>query len=99
MAVLAWIDVQKPELQANPASGPSSSSSAEDSGSGSGASTPLKNEEWQRKKLDECQTWLDTVSKWESFTLDARFGMRINTGLDTIRWYRKEHGWAGGVSG
>ena len=51
-------------------------------------------EAWRRRKLDECQSWLETVSKWEGFILDARLGMRINTGLDTIRWYRKEHGWA-----
>ncbi|KAH7039697.1 uncharacterized protein B0I36DRAFT_419243 [Microdochium trichocladiopsis] len=49
---------------------------------------------WKRKKLDECHTWLDTVGKWEGYVLDARFGMRVNTGQDTLNWYRREHPWA-----
>lgn len=89
MAVLAWIDVQNPELRDKPASGPASTEGI----------PPPSGEEWRRKKLDECDAWLDTVSKWEAFILDARFGMRINTGLDTIKWYRKEHGWAAAASG
>ncbi|RYP78613.1 hypothetical protein DL769_003174 [Monosporascus sp. CRB-8-3] len=89
MAVLAWIDVQNPGLrEAAPASGTTPG------GDSAGTGTPQSEEEWRRKKLDECQAWLDTLSRWEAFILDARFGMRINTGLDTIRWYRKEHGWA-----
>ncbi|RYP36437.1 hypothetical protein DL767_003400 [Monosporascus sp. MG133] len=89
MAVLAWIGVQNPELrEAAPASGTTPA------GDGTGTSTPQREEEWRREKLDECQAWLDTLSRWDTFILDARFGMRINTGLDTIRWYRKEHGWA-----
>lgn len=99
MAVLAWIDVQNPALalqHSKPASEPvpaSLTAAAEDGGSGA-STPPVKEEEWRRKKLDECQTWLETVSKWEAFILDARFGMRINTVLDTIKWYRKGHGWA-----
>jgi len=49
---------------------------------------------WKRKKLDECYSWLDTVGKWEAYVLDARFGMRVNTGQDTLNWYRREHPWA-----
>jgi hypothetical protein len=80
MAVLAWVEVQNPALRktANEADG--------DQG--------LDENEWRRKKTDECESWLDTVSKWEAYILDARFGMRLNTGLDTIKWYRREHGWA-----
>ncbi|KXJ91740.1 hypothetical protein Micbo1qcDRAFT_161747 [Microdochium bolleyi] len=49
---------------------------------------------WKRTKLDECHSWLDQVAKWEGYVLDARFGMRVNTGLDTLSWYRREHPWA-----
>lgn len=49
---------------------------------------------WKRKKLDECYSWLDAVGKWEAYILDARFGMRVNTGQDTLNWYRREHPWA-----
>ncbi|KAI0834319.1 hypothetical protein F5Y06DRAFT_157268 [Hypoxylon sp. FL0890] len=51
-------------------------------------------EDWLREKVEECQSWLDKVAKWETFILDARIGMRVQTGMDTIRWYKREHGWA-----
>ncbi|KAI2472741.1 hypothetical protein F4781DRAFT_428157 [Annulohypoxylon bovei var. microspora] len=52
-------------------------------------------EDWLYEKVEECQSWLDKVAKWEAFVLDARIGMRVQTGMDTITWYKKEHGWAG----
>ena len=106
MAVLAWTDVQNPELHLDgdaAASGPPEKSSpgaataaGKENGAAEGGNSDRnkREEEWRRTKLDECQVWLETVSKWEGYILDARLGMRINTGLDTIRWYRKEHGWA-----
>lgn len=48
-------------------------------------------EGWLREKVNECQSWLEKVAKWEAFVLDARIGMRVQTGLDTIRWYKREH--------
>ncbi|KAI2621837.1 hypothetical protein GGR54DRAFT_83598 [Hypoxylon sp. NC1633] len=51
-------------------------------------------EDWLREKTEECQSWLDKVAKWEAFVLDARIGMRVQTGLDTLRWYKREHGWS-----
>ncbi|KAI0882919.1 uncharacterized protein GGS22DRAFT_42366 [Annulohypoxylon maeteangense] len=50
-------------------------------------------EDWLHEKVEECQSWLDKVAKWEAFVLDARIGMRVQTGMDTITWYKKEHGW------
>ena len=114
MAVLAWTDVQNPELHLDgdaPASGPpvppekslspgaaAAVAATKENGAVEGGNSDRdrdrREEEWRRTKLDECQVWLETVSRWEGFILDARLGMRINTGLDTIRWYRKEHGWA-----
>ncbi|KAI0018408.1 breast cancer protein [Xylariomycetidae sp. FL0641] len=47
-----------------------------------------------KAKLDECEACLDRVARWEAYVLDARIGMRVQTGLDTIRWYKREHAWA-----
>ncbi|KAF1841147.1 uncharacterized protein K460DRAFT_380864 [Cucurbitaria berberidis CBS 394.84] len=35
--------------------------------------------------LDECRDWLDEVTKWDGFDLDARIGMKITTGRETLR--------------
>lgn len=52
-----------------------------------------ENEDDRRKKAEECYAWLDKVAKWGPFLLDARVGMRVQTGMDTLRWYKREHGW------
>jgi hypothetical protein len=52
---------------------------------------------WQEKdlpgvdpeqKLEECQEWLHKVAKWETYLLDARIGMKVTTGIDTVKRYR-----------
>jgi hypothetical protein len=45
-----------------------------------------------KKKVDDCQSWLDKVAKWEAYVLDGRIGMRVQTAMDTLRWYRRDHG-------
>ncbi|KAI1754004.1 breast cancer protein [Xylaria castorea] len=45
-----------------------------------------------KKKVDDCQSWLDKVAGWEAYVLDGRIGMRVQTGMDTLRWYKREHG-------
>ncbi|KAI1304811.1 outer membrane protein Iml2/Tetratricopeptide repeat protein 39 [Xylaria venustula] len=45
-----------------------------------------------KKKIEDCQSWLDKVAKWEGYVLDGRIGMRVQTGMDTLRWYKREHG-------
>ncbi|KAF2964058.1 hypothetical protein GQX73_g9513 [Xylaria multiplex] len=45
-----------------------------------------------KKKIDDCQSWLDKVARWEAYVLDGRIGMRVQTGMDTLRWYKREHG-------
>ncbi|OTB15841.1 hypothetical protein K445DRAFT_22160 [Daldinia sp. EC12] len=74
MAVLAWVEVQKPELRRDNDRG--------------------DEKEWLREKVEECQAWLDKVANWGTFTLDARIGMRVQTGMDTLSWYKKHHEWA-----
>ncbi|KAI1111847.1 breast cancer protein [Nemania sp. NC0429] len=43
-----------------------------------------------KKKVQECQAWLDKVAQWEGYVLDGRIGMRVQTGMDTLRWYKRE---------
>ncbi|KAI1276076.1 outer membrane protein Iml2/Tetratricopeptide repeat protein 39 [Xylaria sp. FL0933] len=45
-----------------------------------------------KKKIEDCQSWLDKVARWDSYVLDGRIGMRVQTGMDTLRWYKREHG-------
>jgi maltooligosyltrehalose synthase len=42
----------------------------------------------RQAKVQECEEWLMKVAKWEGYVLDARIGMKVTTGLDTIKRYR-----------
>jgi hypothetical protein len=44
--------------------------------------------------LDMCLKYLDIVSSWESFDLDARLGVRIKTGQNTVKSMRESLHWA-----
>ncbi|KAF2856157.1 hypothetical protein T440DRAFT_384667 [Plenodomus tracheiphilus IPT5] len=43
------------------------------------------------KTLDQCRDWLDEVTKWEAYDLDARIGMKITTGKETLRKFSQPH--------
>lgn len=51
-------------------------------------------DEYMKEKIEECQASLDRAAGWESFVLDARSGMKVQTGIETLRWYRRRMGWA-----
>lgn len=42
-------------------------------------------ESGKKTDLTEAKKWLDKVSAWEAYDLDARIGMRVKTGSETIR--------------
>lgn len=45
----------------------------------------------ERTWVKECETWVETAAKWESYELDARIGVKIATAQDTLRKW-KENG-------
>lgn len=50
--------------------------------------------EWRRAKAAQCQEYLEKVKSWESYVLDARVGMRVQSGLETLKWLKKKMGWS-----
>lgn len=49
---------------------------------------------FRRRKADECQAHLDRARAWEAYTLDSRVEMRVQSGLETLAWFRRKMGWA-----
>lgn len=39
----------------------------------------------QPELLENCKVWLEEVSRWEAFDLDARIGMKVTAGKATLR--------------
>lgn len=52
----------------------------------------LGNTSTAREMIKEAEGWLEKAAKWEAYELDARMGIKITTGLDTIRKWRAAHG-------
>ncbi|RFU81957.1 mitochondrial outer membrane iml-2 [Trichoderma arundinaceum] len=49
--------------------------------------------EYRRKKMLECEEQLNKVKVWEAYVLDTRIGMRTQSGLETLAWFKKKNGW------
>ncbi|KAM0251436.1 hypothetical protein ACHAQJ_008187 [Trichoderma viride] len=49
--------------------------------------------EYRRKKMVECDEQLNKVKVWEAYVLDTRIGMRAQSGLETLTWFKRKNGW------
>lgn len=49
--------------------------------------------EFRRKKMLECEEQLNKVKVWEAYALDTRIGLRAQSGLETLAWFKKKNGW------
>ncbi|KAM5342072.1 hypothetical protein ACJ41O_015103 [Fusarium nematophilum] len=49
---------------------------------------------YRRERYDECLKQMDAAKVWEAFVLDARIGMRVQSGLETLSWFSKKMGYA-----
>lgn len=87
MAALSWTEAVA--TPADIASAPDSD--AQEGAEGDDDESSL--EEYRREKVAECQASLDRAAGWEAFVLDARCGMRVQTGGETLKWYRRRMGW------
>ncbi len=42
-----------------------------------------------KAKVAQCEEWLRKVSKWETYVLDTRIGLKITTAVETIKMYKR----------
>lgn len=50
-------------------------------------------EKYRKDKFNECEELLNKAKAWESYGLDARIGMRIQSGLETLSWFKRKMKW------
>lgn len=48
---------------------------------------------FRQQKVRECEEYLEHVKTWDTFVLDARVGMKVKTGIDSISWLKTKKGW------
>lgn len=64
-----------------------------DSGKWPASKGPEAVDAYRRLKAEECLAYLEKNAKWESYVLDGRFGMRIQAGIDSVKWLKGKKGW------
>lgn len=50
--------------------------------------------EVRKEKEEACRVLLNKAKAWEAYTLDARMGMRIQSSLETLDWFRRRMEWS-----
>ncbi|KAF5019485.1 hypothetical protein F66182_8492 [Fusarium sp. NRRL 66182] len=56
--------------------------------------TPEEVAVYRRERYDECVKQMDIAKVWEAFLLDTRIGMRVQSGIETLAWFKKKMGYA-----
>jgi hypothetical protein len=88
MAVIAWMEACSPKRPTLAAAADTAPKEEQD---GNTSSDGVQSDrDYRLKKVGECYEWLDKVIKWETFLLDARIGMRVQTGLETLKWFKNK---------
>lgn len=49
---------------------------------------------YRKQKMEECEGYLDQVKNWENFILDMRIGLRVQSGLETLKWFKGKMEWS-----
>ncbi|KAH7310644.1 hypothetical protein B0I35DRAFT_463246 [Stachybotrys elegans] len=45
---------------------------------------------YRREKAKECRAHLEKILVWERYVLDARIGLRVQSGIETLAWFDKK---------
>lgn len=93
MAAVTWWRIQRKKSGEPVSASEKAPAVAVDAQSVSSKKSALSDTEWLKQQTAVCEEWLERVTNWGSFTLDARIGMRVQTGKDTLKWYKREQGW------
>ena len=48
--------------------------------------------ERDRERVKEAEEWVQKAGSWEKYELDARIGLKITTGMETLKGWKKENG-------
>lgn len=88
LAVLAWREC------CDPTCWPSTDNETTTTDDDSNKKDTTTIDTFRQEKLRQCGEYLDHVKNWETFVLDARVGMKVQTGFDTVAWLKEKKGWA-----
>lgn len=84
MAVIAWFEKNL--------GGADSSAVDYKTADGTVVERKEKSRSSRKAKIDECEEYLQKAAKWDAYVLDSRIGLKITTGVETLRVYKVQHG-------